>query len=97
MVIISKSILHQFAEIHADVEDALDDWYRKTKQADWANFQEVKETFNTVDYVGNDRFVFNIKGNKYRLVAMIHFSRRTLYIRFIGKHSDYDDIDCSIV
>ncbi len=97
MVIISKSILHQFAVIHNDVEDALDDWYRKTKKADWSNFQEIKKTFNSVDFVGNDRFVFNIKGNKYRLVAMIHFDRRTLYIRFIGTHSDYDDIDCSII
>ncbi len=97
MVIISKSILHHFAIIHNDVEDALDDWYRKTKKADWSNFQEIKETFNSVDFVGNDRFVFNIKGNKYRLVAMIHFDRRTLYIRFIGTHSDYDDIDCSVI
>jgi mRNA interferase HigB len=97
MIIISKSILHQFAGLHNDVKDALDDWYRKTRRADWSSFKDIKETFNSVDFVGNDRFVFNIKGNKYRLVAMIHFDRRTLYIRFIGTHSDYDDIDCSVI
>jgi mRNA interferase HigB len=97
MVIISKSILHEFAEVHEDVEDALDEWYRKTKAADWANFHEIKETFGSVDFVGNDRFLFNIKGNKYRLVAMIHFNRRTLYIRFIGTHKEYDAIDCSSI
>jgi mRNA interferase HigB len=97
MVIITKSRLHEFAEIHNDVEDALDDWYRKTKDADWSNFQDIKETFNSVDYAGNNRYIFNIKGNKYRLIALIHFNRRTLYIRFIGTHKEYDEIDCSSV
>lgn len=97
MVILVKSTLHRFVEEHPDTETALDDWFRKTKDADWAKIQDVKETFNSVDYVGNDRFVFNIKGNKYRLVALIHFNRRTLYIRFIGTHSEYDDIDCSTI
>ena len=51
--------------------------------------------FNSADSVGNDRYVFNIKGNKYRLVAMIFFDKRTIFIRFIGTHSQYDDIDAS--
>jgi mRNA interferase HigB len=92
MVIITKSKLHEFAAIHSDAEDSLDEWYRKTKNASWSNIQEVKETFNSVDYVGNSRFVFNIRGNRYRIVAMIHFNKRTLYIRFIGTHSEYDNI-----
>lgn len=97
MIIITKSKLHEFAEIHSDVKDALDDWYRKTKKADWSNFQDVKNTFNSVDYAGNSRYIFDIKGNSYRLVALIHFNRRTLYIRFIGTHKEYDNIDCSII
>ena len=97
MVIITKSKLHEFAVIHSDVKDALDDWYRKTKNADWTNFQDVKQTFNSVDYAGNGRYIFDIKGNAYRLVALIHFNRRTLYIRFIGTHKEYDKIDCSII
>ena len=97
MVIITKSRLHEFAAIHSDAEDALDDWFRKTRDADWSSFQDVKQTFNSADYVGNSRYVFNIRGNRYRLVALIHFNRRTLYIRFIGTHEAYDNIDCSTV
>ncbi len=97
MVILTKKKLYDFALIHSGTEDALDDWYRKARLADWTNFQDIKQTFNSVDYAGNDRYVFNIKGNKYRLVALIHFNRRTLYIRFIGTHKEYDKIDSSAI
>lgn len=97
MVVITKSTLYEFVTIHTDVEDAIDTWYRKVRRANWSNFQDVKETFGSSDYAGNDRYVFNIKGNRYRLVALIHFNRRTLYIRFIGTHREYDDVDCSTV
>jgi mRNA interferase HigB len=96
MVIIAKAIVIQFGAIHADVQSALDEWYEKTSAADWKNFSEVKQTFNSVDAVGNDRYVFNIKGNRYRLVALIIFRTRTLFIRFIGTHAEYNKlIDCS--
>ncbi|HTM66955.1 MAG TPA: type II toxin-antitoxin system HigB family toxin [Flavipsychrobacter sp.] len=55
------------------------DWYHKTELSDWSNYHEMKQTFNSVDGIGNDRYVFNVGGNKYRIVAMIHFSKRTLY------------------
>lgn len=97
MVILTKSMLHERAVKYPDLRDSIDDWYRKTRDADWSNFQDVKQTFNSVDYVGNDRYVFNIKGNKYRLVVMIHFNKRTVYIRFLDKHEEYDKIDCSTI
>jgi mRNA interferase HigB len=97
MVIITKKKVYDFSRIHSGTEEALDDWYRKASKANWTNFQDIKNTFNSVDYAGNDRYVFNIKGNKYRLVALIHFNRRTLYIRFIGTHKDYDNIDSSTI
>jgi mRNA interferase HigB len=97
MVVISKTQLIQFGAHHADATDALDDWYKKVKQADWGNFSELRESFNSTDYVGNDRYVFNIKGNRYRLVAMIFFDIRTLFVRFIGTHAEYDKIDCSTI
>ena len=97
MVIITKSRLHEYAAEYPDLRDSIDEWYRKTKDADWSSFHDIKETFNSVDYAGNDRYVFNIKGKKYRLVALIHFDRRTLYIRFLGTHKEYDAIDCSII
>ncbi|MGA9213606.1 type II toxin-antitoxin system HigB family toxin, partial [Kaistella sp.] len=78
-----------------DADIALRDWYKKTQNAEWKNFSDVKETFNSADYVGNNRFVFNIKGNNYRLVAILIFASQKVYIRFIGTHKDYDKIDAS--
>lgn len=95
MVIISKGILRQFGDARPDAIDALNEWYTKSKNADWASLAEIKSTFNSVDYVGNDRFVFNIRGNRFRLVAMIFFDIRTVYIRFVGTHAEYDKIDVS--
>ncbi len=95
MVIISKTILVEFGTKHPDSIEALNKWYDVSKQANWNNISDIKKYFNTVDYVGNDRYVFNIKGNKYRLVAMIFFDIRTVFIRFIGTHNEYDKIDCS--
>lgn len=97
MVIISKTMLREFGMEHPDAIQSLNDWYEIAKTADWSKLSDIRETFNTVDYVKNDRFVFNIKGNKYRLVVMIFFDIRTLFVRFIGTHAEYDNIDVSLV
>jgi len=67
-------------------------WYNEVKKSDWANFSELKLSFNSADAVGNDRYVFNIKGNKYRIIALIIFKVRTVFILFIGTHKEYDKI-----
>ncbi|HTA62834.1 MAG TPA: type II toxin-antitoxin system HigB family toxin, partial [Bacteroidia bacterium] len=69
MVIISKTALVDFGNKHADSIEALNRWYNLSKKANWSSLADIKKTFSTVDFVGNDRYVFNIKGNKYRLVA----------------------------
>jgi mRNA interferase HigB len=97
MVVISKTILTDFVGDHADAVDAVNEWYEKTKVANWTSLQDIKQTFNSVDYVGNERYVFNIKGKKYRIVAMIFLDKRTLFIRFIGTHAEYNRIDCKTV
>lgn len=97
MVIISKTVLSEFGTDHADSVDALNIWYETVRGANWKSLNDIKKMFRTVDYVGNDRYVFNIKGNKYRLVVMIFFDIRTIYIRFIGTHAEYDKIDCTVV
>lgn len=97
MVIISKTILAEFGVKHADSIDALNKWYVDAKQANWNSLGDIKKSFNNVDYIGNDRYVFNIKGNKYRLVVMIFFSIRTVYVRFIGTHAEYDKTDCTVI
>ncbi len=97
MVVISKTILTEFGRKHADAIGPLNEWWKEAKSADWATFQDIKQTFNSVDAVGNDRYVFNIKGNNYRLVAMIFFDKRTMYIRFVDTHAKYDKIDCTTI
>ena len=67
-------------------------WYSEVTQRDWKSFSELKETWNTVDFIGNDRYVFDIAGNNYRLIAMIHFTIRTLYIRKILTHNEYTEL-----
>ncbi len=84
MVVISKGILRDFGLEHPDAIEALNNWYHLLKDADWSALNDVRQISNSVDYVGNDRFVFNIRGNRYRLVAMIFFDIRTIFIRFVG-------------
>lgn len=93
MVVIAKSTLRNFSQLYPDAEIPLEDWHETVKNADWKNFNEMRLNFNSVDAVGNDRYIFNIKGNIYRLIALIIFKVRTVFILFIGTHKQYDKID----
>ncbi|GAA4318101.1 type II toxin-antitoxin system HigB family toxin [Compostibacter hankyongensis] len=90
MVIITKGAIHEFVKKYPGAAGPLNDWFKKASQADWKSFASVKSTFNTVDAIGEDRYVFDIGGNNFRLIAMIHFTIRTLYIRAILTHKEYD-------
>ncbi len=95
MVIISYRTLREYTDHHKDVEDQLNNWYTVVDKSDWANFNEMRQIFNSVDSVGNDLYVFNIKGNGYRLIVRIIFRVRTVYIKFIGSHQEYNKVDLS--
>lgn len=95
MRIITFALIKEFVKKHTNADMPLRDWYKKTEKANWLCLADIRKTFNSVDYVGNNRFVFNIKGNDYRLVAIIIFASKKVYIRFIGTHKEYDKIDCS--
>jgi mRNA interferase HigB len=90
-IIAKKAIVLYYTE-HNDAKTALEEWYEKTENAEWENFAQVKLTFNSADAVGNGRIVFNIKGNRYRLVALVLFRIKMVYIRFIGTHDEYEQI-----
>ena len=92
MRIIAKSTLVAYYTENPQAKIALEDWYEKTKEATWTCFADIKNTFNSVDSVGNKRYVFNIKGNGYRLVVLILFTPQRVYIRFVGTHAEYDKI-----
>ena len=93
MRIISKSKLIEYFTKVPQSKIALEEWYEKTKKAEWSCYADIKETFNSVDAVGNQRYVFNIKGNDFRLVVLIQFTPHTVYIRFVGTHAEYDRIN----
>lgn len=95
MRIITEEPLKLYIEKHPDTRTALQDWLRVVKAADWNNFADVKRSFNSVDNVGNQHYVFNIRGNNHRLVVVIKFTIKWIYIRFIGTHAEYDKIDCA--
>ena len=97
MRIIAISTLRNFWAIHPNSEQALREWYVKTERANWNSLNDIRKDFNSVDYVKNQRYVFNIKGNDYRLIAAIKFTHSLVYIRFVGTHSEYDKIDASTI
>lgn len=92
MRIIAKSTLVEYYTKNPQAKIALEDWYNKTAQAEWHNFADIRNTFATVSQVGNQHYVFNIKGNDYRLVVVVLFTPQTIYIRFVGTHAEYDRI-----
>ena len=92
MHVISRKALRQFWEKHPDSENALARWFKIMQRNEFANLNALRATFPTADQVG-DLIVFNIGGNKYRLIASIHFNRGKVYIRRVLTHSEYDKGD----
>ena len=98
MRIFTEKTIKEYAENHPDIRTALQEWSSIVKRSKWSCFADIKRTFNNVDSIGNQHYVFNIKGNNYRLIAIIKFSIKFVYIRFIGTHAEYDKIiDCSMI
>ena len=93
MRIIAKSTLRAFWERHPNAEGPLLAWYRETEKADWASPAQVKAQYRSASFVGENRVIFNIKGNDYRLVVKINYPYRVVYVRFVGTHAEYDKID----
>src|SRR6266850_554602 len=92
MRIIAKRTLREFWLLYPDAEDPLLAWYREVEKEDWTKPSQVKEKYRSASFVG-DRVVFNIKGNDYRLVVRINYPYRVVYVRFVGTHEEYDEID----
>jgi mRNA interferase HigB len=93
MRIIAKKALRDFWQLHPDAEGPLLAWYREVEKEDWDSPAKLKEKYRSASIVGNNRVVFNIKGNDYRLVVRINYYYRVVYVRFIGTHRDYDTIN----
>jgi mRNA interferase HigB len=99
MRIVSHKKLKEFYETkgHRNSRVALERWYHIALKAEWKNLSDIKVDFPAIDYTGNQHYVFNIKGNNYRLIVVIKFTMGYIYIRFVGTHEEYNKIDCSTI
>jgi len=94
MQIFGKREIERFIAKHTVTKQALGNWVDTVESSEWKSHADLKQTFPAADYVGNAKYVFNIKGNGYRIVAVVVFVAGTLSIRFIGTHEEYSKIDC---
>jgi mRNA interferase HigB len=97
MHVISRTKLIEFWEKHPDSEVPLRLWFKKVRQANWSGLNDLKSEFPTADYVGDNRVVFDIKGNKYRVIVLIFFDGGKAFIRFVGTHAQYDRINARMI
>ena len=95
MRIIAKKILRDFWTIHKDCEQQLKSWYQEASKAEWKNLNELKAEYPNASILSDNRVVFNIKGNTYRLIIKMNFDYQLIWIRFIGTHPEYDKIDAT--
>lgn len=97
MRIISRSTLRTFWEIHPDAEEALRTWYYEASHADWQTPADIKLAHRSASIIANNRVVFNIKGNTYRLIVAIRYDISIIFIRFIGTHAEYNKVDAETI
>jgi len=99
MHVISRKTLKEFYEQpdHRDAEGLLKAWFHEAKRADWKTTADIKALYRSADILKNNRVVFNIGGNKYRLVVKINYPTKTVFVRFIGTHKEYDRIDAEVI
>ncbi len=97
MRVIAKKILRNFWEKHSDSEQQLKTWYKEASKASWTSPNEIKNEYSKLSILKSGRVVFNICGNKYRLIVDINYGRKWAFIRFIGTHNEYNKIDADKV
>jgi len=97
MHIIALKTLRTIWEQYPDAQQALQAWYRDAKRVTWRTLADVKNVYRNTSFVGNNRVVFNIMGNRYHLVVAAQYQYGIIYIRFVGSHQDYNQIDVTTV
>jgi mRNA interferase HigB len=93
--VIAKKVLREFWTKHSDCEQQLKSWYQEAEKSEWKNTHEIKKEYPTASILGDNRVIFNIKGNNYRLIVKINFHYQMMWIRFVGTHKEYDRIDAN--
>lgn len=89
MKVIGKSILEEFKIKHSDICSRIDAWYAEATKAEWKKPLDIKQRYSAVSILSNDHVVFNLKGNKYRLLVQINYKNQIVLIRKVGTHNEY--------
>lgn len=97
MHIISRKVLVACWKKHPDATEALTAWFQEAQHAQWQTPADIKARYNSADILPDNRVVFDIKGNHYRLVVKIHYNTGVVYIRFVGTHAEYDRINAETI
>ena len=97
MRIISRKALRTFWEDHPDARSALEAWYADAKSAAWEAPADIKAEYRNASFVANNRVVFNIRGNKYRVIVAVQYKLQIVFIRFVGTHQEYDQVDAASI
>jgi len=93
--VISRKALREFWKKHADSEEQLKSWYRETEKATWKNINELKIDYPSASILKDNKIVFNIRGNNYRLIVKFNFDYQISWILFVGTHAEYDKINAN--
>jgi mRNA interferase HigB len=97
MRIISRKTLKEFWQKHPQAAEPLKAWHAETQNSEWRDTKDVKNRYRSADFLRDNRIVFNIAGNKYRLIVRVHYNTGVVFIRFVGTHAEYDKIDAESV
>jgi mRNA interferase HigB len=97
MRVFSRKTLVGFWTKHADAEQSLKSWFAEAEKARWASPADIKRLYPSASILSDNRVVFNIKGNTYRLIVKINYDYGQLFVRFIGTHAEYDKIDANTI
>jgi mRNA interferase HigB len=95
--VIARRVLREFWAKHADAEQPLKAWFAEAENAAWRSPQEIKDLFRNASFLPDNRVVFNIAGNKFRLVVHFHYEYGMARIKFVGTHAEYDAIDAETI
>jgi len=97
MRILSRSTLRDCWEKHPDIEEALKTWYYEASHTNWQSPADIKANHRNASIIANNRVVFNVKGNSYRLIVSIRYDIGIIFIRFIGTHAEYDKVNAETI
>ncbi|WP_026350288.1 type II toxin-antitoxin system HigB family toxin [Dyadobacter beijingensis] len=97
MNVISFRKLKEFYEIHPDSKPYLTSWFKTVRKAEWKDFNSVRSDFRSADMIADSRIIFNVKGNRYRMVTRLSFEHRRIMIKWLGTHAEYNRINAKTI